>query len=1679
MAEPWHDDQLATLHRLCTHYGIATDFHDVWGHYQEVAHDALLALVAEFDPAANTPDALADAWVRACDAVWNQSLTPVVAIREGDTHWGVVLRMPTTTAVVRWQLRDEHDHVLHAGEVDPLGLPQTDSTERAGVLWSQRQLPLNLPLTPAYYQLRVDGLGKAESANALVVCAPQQCYRPPALRADGRVWGLAVQLYTLRSQRNWGIGDFGDLAQLVRLMAARGADMIGLNPLHALFTHNPAHASPYSPCSRRAFNVLYIDVPAVAEFALCAPARQRVATPEFQQRLSRLRQAPLVDYPGVAAAKLEILALLHAHFAQHHLESDGRAIDTHGQDFVDFVARGGDALRGHALFEAIQSRLHTADPSVWGWPLWPAQWRDPDGETVARFASDHADEVRLHLYLQWLATEQLAQVARSCTELGMGVGLYLDLAVSVDRAGSDAWSAQDNFAAGASVGAPPDEFNSNGQGWGLPPLRPDRLRQHHYHLFIDTLRSAMRSAGALRIDHVMGLMRLYWIPDGGSARDGAYVQYALHEMLAIVALESQRNRCLVIGEDLGTVQDAVREALARQDVLSYRLLYFERSGDAGFTSPEHYPAAALAAVSTHDLATLAGWWSGHDLQTRLRLGLYPHEALFEKQLVVRSQDRVQLLLALRHAGLLSAEEVATAAGSTQLSPDVLQAVHAHLASAPSAVMMVQLEDLLLMVDQVNIPSTVDAHPNWRRKLPVSVSELEHHEGLDAMARILRAIRPRQLPRDVATPAPTSQAQIPRATYRLQFHKDFGFDAAILILPYLAQLGVSHVYCSPIHRARAGSMHGYDVLLDLVPNHMGVLGGDNAWWNDVLENGASAQYARYFDIDWEPLNPQLRGKVLLPVLGNHYGEVLTSDELGVFFDPPSGSFGLRYHAHQFPLAPETYAAVLQPAQQRVADPDLAASMASLATAFGQLPSREADDDDTRQTRDRDKELLKARLSRLASRHDEVALAIAATLAELNVEPSRDGLHQLIEAQAYRLAYWQVAAGDINYRRFFDINDLAALRIERRAVFEATHAMALDLAARGLVHGLRIDHPDGLYDPAQYFARLQQGYARRAGLLLEQPDADGRPARPLYVVAEKITAAHEDLPLDWAIHGTTGYRFAHVAGGVLIDTDSEHRFAHIWRNFTGEAHSAKQLAHDGKRDIMRFALASELQVLSTELMRIARADRRTRDYTHNELRRTLAEVVACLPVYRSYIHTQPSEQDRRTIEWAVTDARQYSPEADPSIFDFVGQCLLAQAIPGASPALCTQVRRFAVRVQQFSAPVAAKGVEDTAFYRYFPLCSVNEVGGELGSFGVTPNEFHAANANRAQHWPHTMLATSTHDNKRSEDVRCRIHVLSEMAARWRLALRRWRHMNRALRSNLPKQGQPLLAPSAADEYLLYQTLLGTLPADGLPAQGDAAYVARIVAYMLKAAREAKVHTRWTLPDTAYEEALTQFIQAALRPGAKNYFLADLTAWTATVAWFGALNSMTLALLKFSCPGVPDLYQGMESLQWTLVDPDNRAPVDYPRLASMLKDMQASDPAMSASLLANPLDGRAKMWIVWRMLKLRKQHEALLRDGDYTALPVHGPAAAHVIAFARRLGNQTLVVLAPRLMARLMDQQPVLPVGPGPWADTWVETDLPDAIGLTDVLTGSRIVVQQGRILLAQAFASWPMAAWVTEL
>ena len=1687
----------ATLDRLCAAAQIRTTFIDIWGTSNAVPETSLIALLKELGIDAADPARAAEAERTQGAARAGEWLPPVVVVAADSTDWRVALEVPardrgdeggagSARGALRWTLE------LESGERHEGALAPDAQAVAPGVA-----------LAPGYHRLTLSEDAATRGA-ALLLATPAQCWRPAVLEDGTRLWGPALQLYALRSPRNWGIGDFGDLLRLVEHCAARGAGIVGVNPLHALFPHNPAHISPYSPSSRVMLNVLYLDVEAIADYGETDAVQRLVRSPEFQARLARLRAAEIVDYVGVAAAKFEVLERLYAQFRERHLSA--HAADQRAEAFRAFQVTGGNALRRHALFEALQERFHADDPAVWGWPVWPAPYREPDAVAVKTFCVEHVDRVEYFEYLQWQVVLQLERVAARCDALGMEVGLYLDLAVSVDRAGSDAWSYRECYALGASVGAPPDDFNMSGQDWGLPPFRPDALRRLQYAPFVNALRNAMRLAGALRIDHVMGLMRLFWIPPGGQPKDGAYVHYALDEMLAIVAIESHRNRCLVIGEDLGTVADELRAALARYGVLSYRVLFFERDAAGEFLAPEALPREALVSVSTHDLPTLAGWWEGRDVRLRQTLDLFPSDAIRDAEAVRRAQDRVRLLLALERAQLLP-EGVSADALPPALDAPMIEAVHAYVAAAPARLMMVQLEDALGLADQANLPGTVDEHPNWRRKLPLELDALFDNPRLLALLEKLSNARPHP-PRVRA--AGGHQARVPRATYRIQLNPSFAFDDAAAIVPYLAKLGVSHLYCSPILRARAGSTHGYDIvdhrsinpelggregfdrlvevlrangmgiLLDIVPNHMGVLDDDNSLWMDVLENGPASTNAHYFDIDWHPVNDDLRGKVLVPVLGDHYGNALARGELSLGFEPEAGAFAVRYYEHRFPIDPREYPAILRRAEAALtADVESAARLefSSLAAAFGHLPPRDAQEPAARGERARDKALHKQRLASLVRAHAGVSAAIEFALAEINGS-DRQALHALLEAQAYRFAFWRVASDEINYRRFFDINDLAALRMEDEDVFDATHAFVLSLAAEGRIDGLRIDHPDGLFDPAGYFRRLQQSYARLAGVDPGLPEG-GRPPRPLYVAIEKITARHEHLPTAWAVHGTTGYRFGAVVNGVFVDSSARGRIDRIWRAFTGADFDLEEASYRGKHATMRTALASELTVLSTELLRIARADVRTRDYTFNTLRRALAEVAACMPVYRTYIVRRASAQDRRYIDWAIAHATHRSRAADTTIFSFVRQILLGLAPEAATRALTKRVRRFAMKFQQFTAPVTAKGEEDTAFYIYNRLVSLNEVGSDPSVFGVTVRAFHGASADRAARWPHTLIATSTHDNKRSEDVRLRINVISEMPGAWRLLLRRWGKLNAPHHRKL----EDGLAPSRDDEYLLYQTVLGTFPGQGLEGAALERYRERIVAYMCKAAREAKTHTSWINPNAAYEDALSGFVRALLTPAEPNTFLEDLHQQAARVEWFGNLNTLSMALVKFTSPGVPDLYQGNELVDLSLVDPDNRRAIDYAPREQVLDDLRTLDPAdlarVAQGLAAAPQDGRAKFLVTWRLLELRKRRPELLREGNYAALAVDGARAGHVLAYARSHGRHVLITIAGRLFAQLLQEPGRLPLGDAVWGDTTVEVpELAESATLTNVLTGERVEVRGGRIRLAEAFGSFPGAALLGE-
>ncbi|MDP3082856.1 MAG: 4-alpha-glucanotransferase [Rubrivivax sp.] len=700
--------------------GIARSYNDIWGQPQATSDHAAGALLAAMGvlAAGDAAPAAIEAAISAHEANERSELLPPVLVLYDDApSWQLPASVAAAGAALNWRITTEDGALLE------------------GVVAAE--LPASQRPPQGYHQLTLLRGSQALAACSLIV-APRTTYRPAALQGQAKLWGAAAQLYAVRSARNWGIGDYGDLLRLVELWGQAGAGVVGVNPLHAMFPHNPDHSSPYSPSSRLFLNLIYLDVEAIPDYAECARAQARVASPALRARLAALRAAELVNYAGVAEAKRPVLELLYTHFREQHLATDS----ARARAFEDFRRRRGSELRRHALFEALQAYFHRADDQVWGWPVWPAAYRDPASPAVAAFEREKAVAVEFFEYLQWQADEQLAAVGRRARELGMGVGLYVDLAVSIDRAGAEAWSEQSLYALDASVGAPPDEYNPKGQNWGLPPLDPARLRAAGYAPFIATLRANMAHAGALRIDHVMTLMRLYWIAPGGEPDDGAYVHYPFDDMLAILALESQRNQCLVIGEDLGTVADEVRVKLAAAGVLSYRVLFFERDGSGDFKPPASYPPQSIAVASTHDLATLAGWWQGHDLALRARLNLFPSPELRDQQIAERAQDRQRLLAALQREQLLPPGVSSDAQALPALDAACMRALHLYLARSPSQLVVAQLEDMLLALDAVNLPGTTDPQPNWRRKLTLALEDWAGDERFTALTRELARERTR-------------------------------------------------------------------------------------------------------------------------------------------------------------------------------------------------------------------------------------------------------------------------------------------------------------------------------------------------------------------------------------------------------------------------------------------------------------------------------------------------------------------------------------------------------------------------------------------------------------------------------------------------------------------------------------------------------------------------------------------------------------------------------------------------------------------------------------------------------------------------------------------------------------------------------------------------------------------------
>jgi (1->4)-alpha-D-glucan 1-alpha-D-glucosylmutase len=873
---------------------------------------------------------------------------------------------------------------------------------------------------------------------------------------------------------------------------------------------------------------------------------------------------------------------------------------------------------------------------------------------------------------------------------------------------------------------------------------------------------------------------------------------------------------------------------------------------------------------------------------------------------------------------------------------------------------------------------------------------------------------------------------PTATYRLQLHAGFPFDAAAGISDYLSDLGVTHAYCSPMLQAAPGSTHGYDVIdytrpnaelggeegfrrfaaalksahlgqvLDIVPNHMAISTAANWWWADVLENGPSSHFASYFDVEWEPPEARLRNIVLVPILRDHYGRVLEAGEIQIVRQ--GAEFQVRYADNTYPVSPSSLGPLLgRAARQAGSD-----ALAFLADAFSELPRPTATDRASVRRRHRDKAVLREQLRRLLDGDPFVASAIDQTVADMNGDP--DSLHALLDLQNYRLAWWRSADRDLGYRRFFDVDTLIGLRMEDQQVFEDTHRRVLDWVREGVIDGLRIDHPDGLRDPLEYLERLRAA----------APNA--------WIVAEKILEADETLPESWPIAGTTGYDFLNRVGGLFVDPDGEAPLTDFYREFTGETREYPGLVRDKKILVLSEMLGSDVIRLTDLLLHICERHRRHRDYSRHQLAEALREFIAWFPVYRTYIQPYSgklSESDRRFAEMAAAEAIRERPDLEVTLFEFLRD-LITLTVTGDFE------KEFVARFQQLTGPAMAKGVEDTVFYSYNRFIALNEVGGDPSRFGISRQQFHEKARETQQQWPLTMITTATHDTKRGEDMRARLALLSEQPSVWIDAVRRWSAMAQPHRTNE--------LPDRNTEYFFYQTLVGASPI----------CAERLTAYMEKACREAKTHTSWTAPDGTYESAVRSFVERCLND---RGLMQDVRQFVESLLEPGRINALAQTLIKLTAPGVPDLYQGTELWSLHLVDPDNRRPVDYEERRRALADVKQ----LSARAIWERADeGLPKMWVTHAALHVRQRHrDEFDASSGYTAVDARGPLADHVLAFCR---GENVMTIVPRLVIRADGRWPGtrICVPPGSW---------------TNVLTGEPL--EGGDIDLPELWRDFPVA------
>lgn len=928
--------------------------------------------------------------------------------------------------------------------------------------------------------------------------------------------------------------------------------------------------------------------------------------------------------------------------------------------------------------------------------------------------------------------------------------------------------------------------------------------------------------------------------------------------------------------------------------------------------------------------------------------------------------------------------------------------------------------------------------------------------------------------------------VPVSTYRVQLNQNFNFQQAAEWVQYFHKLGISHLYSSPILSTKPFSNHGYDIvdhsklnpelgtekdleslaetlhkhqlglILDIVPNHMYILSAANRWWNDVLENGPASPFAVYFDIDWNPPRLELKNKVLLPLLDQQYGVSLENQTVKVIFK--DGSFFLELPNITLPTDPKSWVLILESVSKQTRtnlseDHTDLLELDSIITALTHLPGTTETEKEKIQERQREKEVVKRRLGSLITQNENIAEVLSNELTTLNGnkgDPSSfNDLELFSNTQPYRLCFWRVASDEINYRRFFDVFELAGIRTENSDVFESIHSLIFDFIQKKFIDGLRIDHIDGLWDPEKYLKDIQE----RCSSLSESP---------YYVIVEKILSGNEKLCFEWPIDGSVGYDFLDQVNRLFVFQENKNNFVSLYKSFTDESSNIFKSLYACKKLILLVSMSSELYILSRYLDRVSQQHRSSRDFTADSLKTALRDVIACFPVYRSYIRSEPEvkigEEDKQYVLTAISRAKYLNPVIPPHIFDFIESVLLLNHPDGLDDTQKRERENFVMRFQQLTGPVMAKGLEDTFFYRYYPLASLNEVGSDPYNFGLSIDEFHKKNIERWQYWPHSLLATSTHDTKRSEDVRARINVLSEVPNEWEQAIHRWTQLNQEHKQQIDND----LIPDRNDEYFIYQTLVGSWPLYPMDPSAHLNYMNRISAYIDKASKEAKVHTSWVNPNKKYDHQMQQFLQKILNSDtSSNKFLSDFLAFIPRIISAGMLNSLSQILLKFTSPGIPDIYQGNEIWNFKLVDPDNRHPVDFSSRKYLLENLLEKEknfPGFLSSFLKHPEDGRVKLYITMKSLQLRQKNPELFLEGSYIPLRVEGNKQNHIIAFARLNENKGVIVVTTRFFTSLLSNEGIY-INSENWQENRVE--LPPELSqfqYRDVFTGNEIITER---------------------